>query len=43
MNRNTTRQRISIWLVFIAQSERKYHWPLGPRLADHHGLSALGL
>jgi nuclear transport factor 2 (NTF2) superfamily protein len=27
----------------IAESERKYHWPLGPRPADHPGLSALGL
>ena len=27
----------------IAESERKYHWPQGPRPADHPGLSALGL
>ena len=27
----------------IAESERKYHWPLGPRPAEHRGLSALGL
>ena len=27
----------------IAESERKYHWPLGPRPADHSGLSDLGL
>jgi uncharacterized protein len=27
----------------IAESERKYHWPLGPRPNDHSGLSALGL
>lgn len=27
----------------IAESERKYHWPLGPRPADHPGLSDLGL
>jgi uncharacterized protein len=27
----------------IAPSERKYHWPLGPRPEDHPGLSALGL
>ena len=27
----------------IQASERKYHWPLGPRPADHPGLSALGL
>src|SRR3569832_888739 len=27
----------------IAESERKYHWPLGPRPQDHKGLSELGL
>mgnify|MGYP005848179115 CR=1 FL=1 len=27
----------------IKASERKYHWPLGPRPADHPGLSELGL
>jgi nuclear transport factor 2 (NTF2) superfamily protein len=27
----------------IGESERKYHWPLGPRPADHPGLSDLGL
>ena len=27
----------------IAESERKYHWPLGPRPDDHPGLSDLGL
>jgi len=27
----------------IAASERKYHWPLGPRPDDHPGLSDLGL
>jgi nuclear transport factor 2 (NTF2) superfamily protein len=27
----------------IAESERKYHWPLGPRPNDHSGLSVLGL
>ena len=27
----------------ITENERKYHWPLGPRPADHPGLSALGL
>jgi nuclear transport factor 2 (NTF2) superfamily protein len=27
----------------IAEGERKYHWPLGPRPADHPGLSDLGL
>jgi uncharacterized protein len=27
----------------IAQTDRKYHWPLGRRPDDHPGLSALGL
>ncbi|MGH9507062.1 MAG: DUF1348 family protein [Terriglobales bacterium] len=27
----------------ITESERLYHWPLGPRPQDHPGLSALGL
>ncbi|MGO4682285.1 nuclear transport factor 2 family protein [Hyphomicrobium sp. 2TAF46] len=27
----------------ISEAERKYHWPLGPRPADHPGLSELGL
>jgi nuclear transport factor 2 (NTF2) superfamily protein len=27
----------------ILESERKYHWPLGPRPADHPGLTDLGL
>jgi hypothetical protein len=27
----------------IAETERKYHWPLGPRPLDHPGLSDLGL
>jgi nuclear transport factor 2 (NTF2) superfamily protein len=27
----------------IQASERKYHWPLGPRPDDHAGLSELGL
>ena len=27
----------------ISESERKYHWPLGPRPADHSGLTELGL
>ncbi len=29
--------------VPISESERKYRWPLGPRPADHPGLSELGL
>jgi hypothetical protein len=27
----------------ITEAERKFHWPLGPRPADHPGLSDLGL
>jgi nuclear transport factor 2 (NTF2) superfamily protein len=27
----------------ISGSERKFHWPQGPRPADHPGLSDLGL
>jgi nuclear transport factor 2 (NTF2) superfamily protein len=27
----------------IAESERRYHWPLGPRPENHPSLSALGL
>ena len=27
----------------IAESERKYRWPLGPRPPSHPGLSDLGL
>ncbi|MFQ5566836.1 MAG: DUF1348 family protein [Paracoccaceae bacterium] len=27
----------------IAEAERKFHWPLGPRPDDHPGLSELGL
>jgi nuclear transport factor 2 (NTF2) superfamily protein len=27
----------------IAAADRKYHWPLGPRPADHPGLADLGL
>ncbi len=27
----------------IKEADRKYHWPLGPRPADHPGLSDLGL
>jgi nuclear transport factor 2 (NTF2) superfamily protein len=27
----------------IAAAERKFHWPLGPRPADHPGLGDLGL
>jgi uncharacterized protein len=27
----------------IEESNRKFHWPLGPRPEDHPGLSELGL
>ncbi|HET6629619.1 MAG TPA: nuclear transport factor 2 family protein [Woeseiaceae bacterium] len=27
----------------LRESDRKYHWPLGPRPKDHPGLSELGL
>lgn len=27
----------------LSESDRKYRWPLGPRPADHPGLSSLGL
>ncbi|OSM02517.1 hypothetical protein MAIT1_02668 [Magnetofaba australis IT-1] len=27
----------------IAEAERKFHWPQGPRPADHPGLTELGL
>jgi nuclear transport factor 2 (NTF2) superfamily protein len=38
------RRRIaSINDLSIAESERKYHWPLGRRPDDHPGLSELGL
>ncbi len=29
--------------VVIADTERLFHWPQGPRPTDHHGLSDLGL
>jgi nuclear transport factor 2 (NTF2) superfamily protein len=29
--------------LVIAESDRRYRWPLGPRPSDHPGLSALGL
>jgi len=38
------RQRIaSINDLPIAESERKFHWPQGPRPEEHPGLSELGL
>ncbi|MBS4037332.1 MAG: DUF1348 family protein, partial [Hydrogenophaga sp.] len=27
----------------ITEAERLFHWPLGPRPADHPGLTQLGL
>ena len=37
------RREASINDVPIAESERKFHWKLGPRPADHPGLSELKL
>jgi nuclear transport factor 2 (NTF2) superfamily protein len=37
------RRHASINDLPIAASQRKFHWPLGPRPADHPGLSDLGL
>jgi uncharacterized protein len=37
------RRQASINDVTIAASDRRYHWPLGPRPADHPGLAELGL
>ena len=37
------RREASINDVPIAEKDRKFHWPLGPRPADHPGLSDLGL
>ena len=36
-------RRASINDLPISESERLFHWPLGPRPADHPGLSDLGL
>jgi nuclear transport factor 2 (NTF2) superfamily protein len=36
-------RRASINDLPIKESERKFHWPLGPRPADHPGLSELDL
>lgn len=36
-------RRASINDLPIAESERKFHWPAGPRPADHPGLSELDL
>ena len=37
------RREASINDVAITESERTFHWPHGPRPADHPGLSDLGL
>ena len=37
------RRHASINDLPIAQPDRKYHWPAGPRPDDHPGLSDLGL
>ncbi|BBE70797.1 DUF1348 family protein [Oharaeibacter diazotrophicus] len=37
------RREASINDVPILESERLFHWPLGPRPADHPGLDELGL
>jgi len=37
------RREASINDVPIKESERKFFWPLGPRLADHPGLTELGM
>ena len=37
------RREASINDVLVAEKDRLFHWPLGPRPADHKGLSELGL
>ncbi|HEY0477086.1 MAG TPA: nuclear transport factor 2 family protein [Kofleriaceae bacterium] len=37
------RREASINDVVIAEAHRKFRWPLGPRPADHPGLTELGL
>ena len=37
------RREASINDVPIAEGDRKFHWPLGPRPAEHPGLTELGL
>ncbi|MFG1185172.1 MULTISPECIES: nuclear transport factor 2 family protein [Xanthobacter] len=37
------RREASINDVAIAESDRRFHWPLGPRPADHPGLTELGM
>ena len=36
-------RRASINDLLISESDRKFHWPSGPRPEDHPGLSDLGL
>ncbi|MES2603581.1 MAG: nuclear transport factor 2 family protein [Pseudomonadota bacterium] len=36
-------RRASINDMPIKESERKFHWPMGPRPAEHPGLSDLGM
>ncbi len=37
------RREASINDVPIDDAARRFHWPLGPRPADHPGLTALGM
>ena len=37
------RREASINDVIIAEADRKFRWPLGPRPADHPGLTELSL
>jgi nuclear transport factor 2 (NTF2) superfamily protein len=37
------RREASINDVVIAPDDRRFHWPQGPRPADHPGLHELGL
>jgi nuclear transport factor 2 (NTF2) superfamily protein len=37
------RRQASINDLPIAEADRRFHWPLGPRPADHPGLSELGM
>jgi nuclear transport factor 2 (NTF2) superfamily protein len=37
------RREASINDVPIVEADRKFHWPAGPRPADHPGLTALGM
>jgi nuclear transport factor 2 (NTF2) superfamily protein len=37
------RREASINDVPISEADRKFHWPAGPRPADHPGLSELGM